>query len=83
MCLAVPGLVVALDPAGPGLPTGRVDFAGVTREVCLACTPEVQVGNYVLVHAGLALSVLDEQEAQSTFEYLKQLWEPEASETEP
>ena len=69
MCLAVPGRVVAIDPEGPGLPMGRVDFAGVNREVCLAGTPEVQVGDYVLVHAVLALNVLDEQEAQTTFEY--------------
>ena len=77
MCLAVPGRVVQIDPAGPGLPSGRVDFSGITREVCLACTPEVQVGDYVLVHAGLALNILDEQEAQTTFEYLRQLGELE------
>jgi hydrogenase expression/formation protein HypC len=73
MCLAVPGRVVAIDADSAGLLTGRVEFAGVTREVCLACTPEAKVGDYVLVHAGLSLSVVDEEEARTTFEYLEQI----------
>jgi hydrogenase expression/formation protein HypC len=52
---------------------GRVDFGGILREVCLACTPDVQVGEYVLVHAGFAISTLSEAEAEETFEYLRQI----------
>jgi len=53
--------------------TGRVSFGGVIREVSLACLPEVRVGEYVLVHAGMALSRLDTEEAQSVFRYLAEI----------
>ncbi len=73
MCLAVPGRVVSIDSTDSELLTGKVEFGGVTREVCLACTPEVKVGDFVLVHAGLALGIVDEEEARITFEYLAQI----------
>jgi hydrogenase expression/formation protein HypC len=73
MCLAVPGKVVSIDPEGPGLLTGQVEFGGVTREVCLACTPEVKIGDFVLVHAGLSLGIVDEEEARTTFDYLAEI----------
>jgi hydrogenase expression/formation protein HypC len=73
MCLAVPGKVVAIDPEDSGLRMGQVEFGGVTREVCLACTPDVKLGDFVLVHAGLSLSIVDEEEARTTFEYLEQI----------
>ncbi len=72
MCLAVPGEL--LDTRGQDLErTGRVSFGGVVREVSLACLPEVQVGDYVLVHAGLALSRLDADEARSVLGYVAEI----------
>lgn len=79
MCLAVPGLVLEVDPVEPEFRTGSVDFAGVKRQVNLAFTPEVQPGQYVLVHAGFALQVIDEEEAAKTFQALKDLGEFEES----
>ena len=73
MCLGVPGKVVDVGEVGAEMPMGRVEFGGIVREVCLACTPEVKVGEYVLVHAGFAISALSESEAQETFEYLRQI----------
>lgn len=78
MCLAVPGRVVEILAEGdPELRRAKVDFGGVRKEVCLAFTPEAAAGDYVLVHVGFALSVVDEAEAQRIFEYLQQA-EPEA-----
>ena len=72
MCLAVPGQL--LEVKGEDLDRcGRVSFGGIVREVSLACVPEVEVGQYVLVHAGMALGTLDEEEANRVFEYLAEL----------
>lgn len=65
MCLAIPGRVEERFGAGD-LPMGRVDFNGVRREVCLAYVPEADVGSWVVVHVGFAISVLDEAEAART-----------------
>ncbi len=73
MCLGVPGEVVEIGEERAGLLMGKVSFGGIVREVCLAYTPEVQVGQYVLVHVGFALSQLDEKEAQELFSYLEQI----------
>ena len=74
MCLAVPGKILSV--AGEDLTrTGEVDFAGVVKEVNLAYVPQAQVGNYVLVHVGVALNTVDETEAQRTLEYLRQIGE--------
>lgn len=74
MCLAVPGMLVSvIDDPEPALRRGKVDFGGVKKEISLAFTPEASVGNYVLVHVGYALSVVDEEEAKKIFEYLKQM----------
>lgn len=64
MCLGVPGLVVSMDPPGDGLVMGKVSFGGVEREVCFGYTPEATIGQYVLVHVGFAIAVLDADEAQ-------------------
>jgi len=71
MCLAVPGMIESIDDGDPLVRNGRVRFGGVVREVCLACVPEATVGDYVLVHAGFALNVIDEEEAQATLELLR------------
>lgn len=64
MCLGVPGQVVSLNDPNEGLVMGKVSFGGVEREVCFGYAPEAKVGDYVLVHVGFAISVLDETEAQ-------------------
>lgn len=72
MCLAVPGKVLSI--AGAELErTGKVSFGGVVKEVSLAYVPEARVGDYVVVHVGFALSVVDEAEAEQTFAYLRQI----------
>jgi hydrogenase expression/formation protein HypC len=72
MCLAVPGRVVEILEEGD-LRTARVDFGGVMRQACLAYVPEAQVGDYVLVHVGFAISRIDEEAARETFATLAEL----------
>ena len=73
MCLAIPGRITRLG-AGEGLArAGNVDFGGVEKEVNLAYVPEAKVGDYVIVHAGFALSRVEESEANVVFEYLRQM----------
>jgi hydrogenase expression/formation protein HypC len=72
MCLAVPGKIMSV--VGEDLARqARVDFGGVLKEVNLAYVPEAQVGQYVLVHVGFAISVVDEEEAAKVFGYLKEM----------
>jgi len=75
MCLAVPGKLLSI--AGDDLltRTGKVSFGGILKEVNLTCVPEAKVGDYVIVHAGLAISLLDEEEAARTLEYLREIQE--------
>ena len=75
MCLAVPGQVVEVEGDDPAFLRVRVDFSGVRREVSFAFTPEAQPGDYVLVHAGFALTVVDQEEALLTLEELRRLGE--------
>ena len=79
MCLAVPGRIVTISGEEPLSRNGRVDFGGVLREVSLACVPEAREGDYVLVHVGLALSVLDEEEAREVLDSLRQMAETDES----
>lgn len=73
MCLAIPGKVLEIsdDP----LRTAKVSFGGIVRRVSLVYTPEAQVGDYVIVHVGFAISKLDETEAQRVFQYLDEMGE--------
>ncbi|HEY9164566.1 MAG TPA: HypC/HybG/HupF family hydrogenase formation chaperone [Candidatus Kryptonia bacterium] len=73
MCLAVPGKVESISPDPSGMAMGKIDFGGVKKEVCLAYVPEVKIGDYVIVHVGFAISIVDETEAARVFEYLKQI----------
>ncbi|HTQ31614.1 MAG TPA: HypC/HybG/HupF family hydrogenase formation chaperone [Opitutaceae bacterium] len=84
MCLAVPGkLLDVRGPAGdPLLRSGRASFGGVIKEVSLACTPEAKAGDYVLVHVGVAISVVDPAEAEQTLRYLREMGELAELETE-
>lgn len=71
MCLGVPGEVVSLERDGQlGLLWGKVNFGGIIKEVNLTYTPEVAVGDYVVVHVGFSISRLNEAEAKRVFEYL-------------
>lgn len=82
MCLAVPGKIISIsENDDPILRTGRVSFGGIVKEVNLAYVPEAQVGDYVIVHVGFAISKLDEAEAQKTFEYLKEIGDLEELKT--
>ena len=78
MCLAIPGKLIDVHENTEWLRTGRVDFGGVVKEVSLALVPEASVGDYVLVHVGMVLSIIAEAEAKQVFEYLRQM-EPEES----
>lgn len=73
MCLGVPGRVLDVTAGAGGVPMARVSFSGIVKEVCLACTPEARAGDYVIVHVGFAISVVDEAEAMKVFEYLQQM----------
>jgi len=75
MCLAVPGRILEIEGDESEFRSGKVDFGGVKKTVSLAFTPEAQVGDYVLVHVGVALQTVDEGEAQKIFETLKQMEE--------
>lgn len=74
MCLAIPGRVTELHDAA-GIVMGRVDFGGVTREACMAYVPEARLGDYVLVHAGFAISCVDAGEAERTLDDLRRMGE--------
>jgi len=75
MCLAVPGKLVSVAGEDPAWRSGKVDFGGILKEVNLAFIPEAVVGDYVLVHVGMAISRVDEDEAVKVFGYLKEMEE--------
>lgn len=72
MCLAIPGKIVERQERD-GATLGRVDFGGVIREVHLDFVPEAEVGDYVIVHVGFALSRLNPEEAERTFQLLQEM----------
>lgn len=73
MCLAIPGKVMSVNGQDSFSRTGKVNFGGIVKEVSLAYTPEVIIGDYVIVHVGFAISKVDETEATQVFEYLRQM----------
>ena len=73
MCLAVPGKIISMTDGDALNRTGRVEFAGISKHVSLAYVPEVQLNDYVIVHAGFAISILDQQEAQQSLQAFEQL----------
>lgn len=75
MCLGVPGRVEVLHDDALGLRMGRVSFGGILKDVCLAYVPEARVGDYVLVHVGFGLAVVDEEEARRTLKTLATMGE--------
>ncbi len=83
MCLGIPGKVLEVVADAGGLPMGKVEFGGIVKEVCLAYLPDVQPGQYVLVHVGFAISTVDESEAEEIFSYLAQMEELSEPASEP
>ena len=73
MCLAVPGRVLAIEGGDPAFRTAYVDFCGVRKTVNLAFAPEALIGDFVLVHVGFALTIIDEEEAARTYKYLAEI----------
>jgi hydrogenase expression/formation protein HypC len=76
MCLAIPGKLLSITAQlDETFRQGKVSFGGIIKEVNLFMVPEAAIGDYVLVHVGVAIGVVDEEEAKQTFEYLKQMGE--------
>ena len=71
MCLAIPGKVLEIQQDAAGVRMARTNFGGIVKQVCLEYTPEVQCGDYVLVHVGFALSKVNEAEAERTYSALQ------------
>jgi hydrogenase expression/formation protein HypC len=78
MCLGIPGKVIEIYEAG-GVRMGKVDFDGIVKEVCLAYLPELQLGDYTIVHVGFAITQLDEQSAMESLKLFRELGEFEAA----
>lgn len=74
MCLAVPGKILNIE-GDDVLRSGKVNFGGIVKQVNLSYVPEAQVGDYVVVHVGFALSVVDEEQARQVFDYLQSMGE--------
>lgn len=72
MCLAIPGKIVNIDRTEPELTMARVDFSGIIKNICIQWV-DVEEGDYVLAHAGMAISVVNTEEAEETLEDLKKL----------
>jgi hydrogenase expression/formation protein HypC len=81
MCLGIPGRLTEVYQRD-GLVMGKVEFGGILKETCLSYTPEAQVGDYVLVHVGFAISRIDEAEAQEIFSYLEAIGEMDDTPTD-
>ena len=75
MCLAVPGKIMTISGDDPLTRVGRVNFGGIVKEASLAYVPEAQIGDYVIVHVGFAISTVDEGEAVRVFDYLNEMGE--------
>jgi hydrogenase expression/formation protein HypC len=81
MCLAIPGQILSIGGDAPWQRAGRVSFGGIVKEVNLAFVPEAQVGDFVIVHVGVAISRVDEGEARRVFDFLREM--DELSELQP
>ena len=73
MCLAIPGKLIEISENADGVRMGKANFGGIVKQVCLEYTPEVILGDYVLVHVGFALSKVDEDVAARTYALLEEL----------
>jgi hydrogenase expression/formation protein HypC len=75
MCLGVPGKVMEIRKNDLGMTMGTVSFGGIAKEICLEYLPDAQVGDYVIVHVGFAISQVSEEEANEVFETLREMGE--------
>lgn len=76
MCLAIPGKIISIEEsADVSFKKAKVSFGGIIKDINLGLVPDASIGEYVLVHVGVAISKVDEDEAKITFEYLKQIGE--------
>ncbi|MEA5138648.1 HypC/HybG/HupF family hydrogenase formation chaperone [Arcicella rigui] len=76
MCLAIPGKIKSIELQYDGrVRMAKVVFGGIVKEASLDMVPDAQIGDYVLVHVGVAISIVDEEEAQKTFQYLSEIGE--------
>ncbi|HYZ72264.1 MAG TPA: HypC/HybG/HupF family hydrogenase formation chaperone [Chthoniobacterales bacterium] len=73
MCLAIPGKLIEISHDPQGVRMGKANFGGIVKQVCLEYTPEVEAGDYVLVHVGFALGKVDEEEAARTYKLLEEM----------
>ncbi len=73
MCLAIPGKLIEISHDTQGVLMGKANFGGIVKQVCLEYTPEVVIGDYVLVHVGFSLSKVNEEEAARTYKALEEL----------
>lgn len=83
MCLAVPGKIVEVIGTDPLLRSAKVSFAGVVKLISLTCTPEAKLGDFVLVHVGVAISTIDPEEAAETYRYLQAMGELDGLDAAP
>jgi hydrogenase expression/formation protein HypC len=81
MCLAIPGKIISITALDDTFRTGKVYFGGIMKDINLCMVTDVQVGDYVLVHVGVAIGKVDEEEAKKVFSYLKDMGEVEELET--
>jgi len=77
MCLAIPGKILTITDSGDSMPVGRVSFSGVIKTINLVYTPAASIGDYVLVHVGFAISIINQAEADMIFTELQRLGELE------
>ena len=73
MCLAIPGKLIEISTNDEGVRMGRANFGGIVKQICLEYTPEVEMGDYVLVHVGFALNKVNEEEAARTYKLLEEM----------
>ena len=73
MCLAIPGKLIEVSEDAHGVRMGKANFGGIVKQVCLEYTPEADAGDYVLVHVGFALGIVDEEEAARTYKLLEEM----------
>jgi len=74
MCLGIPGKIVSIDESDSSLKSGTVSFGGIKKQIVLVYVPEANVDDYVIVHAGFAISKIDEKEAEKVFKYLDEIY---------
>jgi hydrogenase expression/formation protein HypC len=82
MCLAVPGNILSIVGDDPIFRSGQVNFGGIVKEINLSYVPEAKKGDYVLVHVGFALSIVNQDEAEKTLAFLRQMGELDELETD-